>query len=369
MKALSYSCREYEKGCAETFFSRRRSVLLDVDMKKKHRSTIYDVANQAGVSITTVSRVLNAPGMVKTKTKELVLKVIRDLQFIPHAEASSRSRKDFRRIGVLLPYLTTPSFVQRMRGITTALPGNEYEVIIYAVDNAEQLEEYMHMLPHSGRVDGLIILSLPIKDIYADRLLEGKLETVMVETGHPYFSSVEINNAEGGRLVAQDLVKRGYKRFGFVGETGEPPYSLHPGEDRLRGYKEELKRLGFDLPGKWICMQPFSMEKVVDKACRLMEGEMPEVIFAASDMQAVAVLKAARRMGIRVPEDLGLIGFDSIDISDYMDITTVNQCLDESGRLAAELLRGRLEDDTRPVQNITLRLTIVERGTLRGYAA
>lgn len=338
-------------------------------MKKKQRPTIYDVAHEAGVSITTVSRVLNAPSMVKEKTKELVLKVIKDLQFIPHAEASSRSRKDFSRIGVLLPYFTTPSFVQRMRGITTALPGHEYEVIIYAVENAEQLEGYMHMLPHSGRVDGLIILSLPLKNIYADRLLEGGLETVMVETGHSHFSSVEINNVEGGRLVAQDLVKRGYRSFGFIGETGEPPYSLHPGEDRLKGYKDELKQLGYDLPRKWICLQPFSMEKVVEKACRLMEGEIPEVIFAASDMQAVAVIKAARRMGIKIPEDLGVIGFDNIDISDYMDITTVNQCLDESGRLAAELLRGRLEDKTRPVQNITLRLTIVERGTLRGYAA
>ena len=118
-------------------------------------STIYDVAGRAGVSISTVSRVLNRPQSVNPKTREIVLAAMEELDFVPSAEASARARKDFGRIGVLTPFFTAPAFVQRLRGVASALVGTNYELIVYAVESLAQLRGYLDMLPVSGRVDGL----------------------------------------------------------------------------------------------------------------------------------------------------------------------------------------------------------------------
>jgi DNA-binding LacI/PurR family transcriptional regulator len=128
----------------------------------KQAPTIYDVARLSGFSISTVSRVLNTPGLVREATRQSVVDAIERLSFIPKADASARARKDFERIGVLTPYFTAPSFVERIGGIAAALDRTKYELIIYSVESLAQLEEYLTMLPVSRRLDGLIVLSLPI---------------------------------------------------------------------------------------------------------------------------------------------------------------------------------------------------------------
>ncbi|HVP22235.1 MAG TPA: LacI family DNA-binding transcriptional regulator, partial [Anaerolineaceae bacterium] len=129
--------------------------------------TIYDVAAAAKVSISTVSRVLNRPETVNEETRTAVLKAINGLGFIPKAEARARALKDYRRIGVLTPFFTAPSFVQRLRGVASALQSSSYELIIFTVDSASQLNAYLESLPLTGNLDGLIILSLQFDDRYA----------------------------------------------------------------------------------------------------------------------------------------------------------------------------------------------------------
>jgi LacI family transcriptional regulator len=203
---------------------------------KRRDPTIYQVAESAGVSIATVSRVLNAPHRVNEDTRKRVLKAIEELHFVPKAEASARARKEFKRIGVLTPYFTEPSFVQRMRGIANVLMGSEYELIVYAVESLAQLRGYLDMLPISRRIDGLIIMSLPLANGDAERIRDNHLQTILVEYNHPFFSSIEIDNENGGRLAAEYLLGKGYRRMAFIGEAGEPPYSLHPAAHRLTGF-------------------------------------------------------------------------------------------------------------------------------------
>jgi DNA-binding LacI/PurR family transcriptional regulator len=332
---------------------------------KRRDPTIYQVAETAGVSIATVSRVLNVPHRVNEDTRKRVLRAIEELHFVPKAEASARARKEFKRIGVLTPYFTEPSFVQRMRGISNVLMGSEYELIVYAVESLAQLRGYLDMLPISRRIDGLIIMSLPLANGDAERIRNNDLQTILVEYNHPFFSNIEIDNESGGRLAAQYLLGKGYRRMAFVGEAGEPPYSLHPAGQRLTGFQKALAEAGVPLNGEYVGLNPLNQWRVREQTNRFLDlPEPPEAVFACSDIQAAAVLKAARGRGLRVPDDLAVLGFDNIDLADYLELTTIDQALDESGRSAVELLIARMSNPERPMQSIKLQLSIIERSTV-----
>ena len=139
--------------------------------KTSKTPTIYDVAKRAGVSITTVSRMLNAPDKVNPETRERILAAIDTLGFVPKAEARARALRQTGRIGVVTPFFTAPSFVQRLRGIAGALSRENYELVVYTVESAAHLQSYLASLPLTGNLDGLVIMSLPIGDAEAHRLL------------------------------------------------------------------------------------------------------------------------------------------------------------------------------------------------------
>ncbi len=326
------------------------------------KATIYDVASLAGVSITTVSRVLNSPGQVADTSRKKIVAAMQELNFVPKAEASARARKDFKRIGILSPFSTAPSFVQRIRSIAGALSITDYELITYSVASEDQLSGYLSMLPVSNRIDGLIILALPVKEEEIRLFKEYDLPVVMIEISHPSVSSIEIDNIAGGRLAAEYLILKGYKSFGFIGEGGQPAYSLHATEERFNGYKEALLENGFNLPDSSVSFHEYGMNFSVDGVKKILSKSVkPDVFFAASDLQAVGVIKAAREMGLRVPEDIAVIGFDDIDLADYMGITTINQSLDQSGQTAVDLLLGQMKDHDTAVKHISYQLKIIER--------
>ncbi|HEY3231582.1 MAG TPA: LacI family DNA-binding transcriptional regulator [Roseiflexaceae bacterium] len=326
-------------------------------------ATIYDVAERAGVSISTVSRVLNSPDHVNVATRRRVLVAIDELDFVPKAEAAARARKGTRRIGVLAPFIAYPSFVQRLRGVAT-LADSAYELVIYNIDSAARRDVYLSTLPVTRRLDGLIVMALPFGDEAAQRLLASELETVLIEGTHPAFSSVEIDDVAGGRMVARYLIERGHQRFGFVGDAGAPDYAIHTSERRLAGYQQALCAAGFELPVEYIALGRHGLEQARQLTHRLLDlREPPTALFAPSDTQALGVLKAARECGLATPTDLAVIGFDDVEIADYIGLTTVRQPLEESGRVAADLLLARLADGSRPVQHVRLPLTIVKRET------
>ena len=196
-------------------------------------ATIYDVAEIAGVSISTVSRVLNAPEHVHGSTRARVLAAIDQLNFVPRAEATARARKAMRRIGVLAPFFTYPSFVQRLRGVANTLADFAYEMVIYNVESDVRRDGHLASLPLTRRIDGLIIMALPFEAKAAQRLVAHELEVVLIEFTHPLFSSVEINDESGGLLVARYLVERGHQRCAFVGDSDVPVYALHTPAGKL----------------------------------------------------------------------------------------------------------------------------------------
>ena len=326
--------------------------------------TVYEVAENAKVSIATVSRVLNSPEKVNEATRARVLAAIDRLGYVPKAEAAARARKDHGRIGVLAPFFTLPSFVERLRGVANALDDSPYELAIYNVDSSARRDGYLASLPLTRRLDGLIIMALPFDKAAADRLLNHQLETVLIEFSQEPFSSIRIDDRAGGRLAGEYLLGRGHRRCAFVGDADLPNYAIHTSDWRLDGYREALAAAGMTLPDEYVALAPHSRENARLLAHRLLDlPEPPTAIFAASDNQAVGVLKAARERGLSMPKDLAVMGFDDVDIADYIGLTTIHQPLEESGRVAVDLLLARLIDSSRPTQRTRLPLTLVRRET------
>lgn len=331
---------------------------------RKSSVTIYDVAQHADVSITTVSRVLNAPELVTPATRERVLATIDRLGFVPKTDASARARRNLGQIGVLAPFFTYPSFVQRLHGVSNELAGSPYELVIYNVDSIARRDAYLVKLPSSRHLDALIVMALPLGEPVSNRLLKQPIETVLIESASPSFSSIVIDNERGGRMAAEFLVARGHRRCGFVGDVAVPEYALFNSDTRLRGYRHALRDAGLEPTDKYIALGENGLQPAKALAHRLLDlPEPPTAIFAASDTQAIGVLQAARERQIDVPGHLAVIGFDDVDMAEYIGLTTIRQPLEESGRVAVELLFARLADPERPLRHVTLPLSIVQRQT------
>lgn len=332
---------------------------------EKKSPTIYDVAKLSGVSISTISRVLNSPDKVNSETHKRVMNAIDRLGFVPRAEARAHALQSTNRIGVLTPFFTAPSFVQRFRGVASALSKANYELVIYPVDSLDHLQGYISSIPLMRNIDGLIIMSLALSDQDAQRLASNAMETVLIEYSHSKLNSIVIDDEQGGRLAAEHLIKKGHKIFGFLGDI-EPPekFAIHPVKSRMMGFKQILQEAGLSLPKTNIRSCPYTQEESRQGAFELLSlPKPPSAIFAASDTQALSVMKVARQLNIKVPDDLAIVGFDDIDVAEHVDLTTVRQHLDESGRLAAEILLARINEPNRPLQHINLPLNLVERLT------
>lgn len=334
-------------------------------MHNKSSPTIYDVATAAQVSISTVSRVLNNREKVNDATRSTVMEAIKKLGFVPKAEARARALKEFRRIGVLTPFFTAPSFVQRLRGIASALKSTSHELIIFSVDSLSALNSYLETLPLTGNLDGLIVLSLQFNNHYASQLVGHGLETVLIEYPHQILSSVAIDDVAGGRLAAEYMLQKGHQKLGFAGDTTIPDFGIHPITLRQRGFRERLQDAGQCLNEENTLVVPYDVESTRLKAREFLTSpHRPTGMFAATDLQAIGILRAARDLGLRIPQDLAILGFDDLDVAEYAGMTTISQHLDESGRVAVELLLSRLVDPARSIQHIQLPLTIVERETV-----
>lgn len=324
--------------------------------------TIYDLARASRVSISTVSRVINSPEKVSAETRKKVTDAMDRLNYVPKAEARARALRSNHRIGVITPFFTAPSFVQRLRGVASALAKTSYELVIFPVDSVDRLQTYLSVLPIAGNLDGIIVISLPVTDEDVRHIIDRRLPAALIEYPHPLLNCVEIDDFQGGKLAAEFLIKKGHHRIAFLGDTDLPEYAIHPVSLRLQGFRKTLQEAGIDLPEELVRLAPYD-EHMARRVAEDLLGlaDRPSAVFAATDLQALGVLKAARQLGIRVPDDLAIIGFDDIDMADFEDLTTIRQNLDESGRLAVEILISHIDDSSRPVQHTELPLTVVER--------
>jgi LacI family transcriptional regulator len=229
----------------------------------------------------------------------------------------------------------------------------------------QHLNHYLATLPLTAHLDGLILLSLRVNDESAAKLKQHDLETVLIEFPRQDLNTVEIDDLAGGELAAEHLISKGHQRIGFLGDTSElGEYAILPITQRLQGFQNGLAKKGLKLPKEFICKAEYDVKSAEKKIEPLLQNpDRPTAIFAATDLQAVGVINKARELGLHVPEDLAVLGFDDLDIADYIGLSTIRQSLEESGRLAVEILLSRLKDPERPVRHVRLPLKVIERQT------
>lgn len=327
--------------------------------------TIYDVAAKAGVSISTVSLALNVPSRVRGETLERIHDAIDDLGFVPKTEAVTRARRGVGRIGVIAPFTTYPSFSRRLNGVLSALRGRNYEAVVY--DHEGAATSLLASLPLSRRLDGLIVMSLPLSEQVSVRLNDRHLTTVLVELERPGFSAVAIDNVAGSSMVAELLIQKGHVHFAFIGEGGTKPHPhdrILQAEARLLGFRAALEQHGRDLPEANVRLVGRDLASATEAAGDLLDSpDRPTAIFAHDDLFASGVLRAAHHRGVRVPHDLAVVGFDDTELAEHLELTTVRQPFEESGEVATEMLLAQLRDPKRSLQQVTLKLTLIERAT------
>lgn len=333
-------------------------------MTGRRRSTIYSVAAKAGVSITTVSRFLNTPDLVAEETARRIQSSMSQLDYVPHGHVGLRAHREIRRIGVLCPFFTAPSFVQRLRGMSEVFQQADCEMVVCAVDSPAQLTGYLQSGSFLRRFDGLVVLSISMPEPDARRLHSSGLHVVVVESASPFFASVDADNVLGGRLAAQCFVGKGYLPCAFLGEEAPPPYSPRPSQTRLEGFREALEAAGHALSPDMIRTGKPTMEDAFRMTAELLElAQPPRAIFAMSDLMAIGALRAARQRGVAVPGKLAVLGFDDIEAAGWVGVSTVSQSLVESGRIAARLLIQGISHDAEPLQHVHLDVRLVERET------
>lgn len=328
------------------------------------QSTIYDVARLAGVSSATVSRFLNEPDRVAQEKRDRIQSAITELNFVPKAEAVAKARSAYRKIGVVAPFFTQPSFMERLRGIAAVLSAEHYELVVYSIDTMEDLVNYVQMLVNTQRLDGLILLCVQLPADVLDLLRGASFPVCFVENEYEDFDCVVVHNLQGGQKAAQFLCEKGCKKPGFIGEKSMLEYAVNATEERLRGFKFYCANNGIVIPENHIWLGEFSEGSLDEGITKFLEQEdLPDGIFCSSDVIAARLIRIALTKGISVPKQIRVIGFDNIDIAEYIGLTSVNQNLEESGRMAARLILMRIKDRERGSVVMKVPLSVIERET------
>ncbi|MDR1430743.1 MAG: LacI family transcriptional regulator [Propionibacteriaceae bacterium] len=311
-------------------------------------ATIYDVARLAGVSISTVSLAINHPGRVRPATRERVHQAADAVGFVPKEHAVARARRGLGRIAVVAPFSHYPSYYRRLNGVFSELKDTATQVLIYDYADMATLESpLLSALPIRGHVDGLLIMGIPLSEAVADRL-GGRLPTVLVDASHPGFPSVTVDYAGAGIEVALHLQSLGHRKVATLMGAAVSIPEGSPGWTRLSTFQdvyglENVLRVIVD-------RRSGGGAEAVEAVLRNgPDGpDRPTAVFAEWDLLAVRFLAAARQTGIRVPEDISLVGFDDGDLPEALGLSTVTQPMEETGALGMRLLARALDGDDSP---------------------
>jgi LacI family transcriptional regulator len=326
---------------------------------------IRDVAARAGVGVGTVSRVLNDSPGVAQATRERVRAVMDELGYRPSATARNLSLGRTQTLGVIAPFFTSPSVVERLRGIDDVIGRSPYDLTLFNIETRDQRRAALRRFARRDRVDGVLIISLPLTPAEVRALNRNGLPAVCVDVANAILPHVAIDDVGGGAMAARHLMQAGHRHIAFVGDVEENPFGFASSERRLQGFRAALDGAGVALPSTYVKRGPFGRATAGRLTRQLLSlRRRPTAVFAASDVQAFGVLDAAARAGLTVPDDLSVIGFDDIELAAAIGLTTVRQPLRESGRAGAALLLGAIDGNGAGTAVALPDLAVVRRHTV-----
>lgn len=310
----------------------------------KSNLTIKDIAKLAGVSAPTVSRVINNSPLVSEETREKVKRIIDEFGYQRNTLARSLVTKKTSTIGVLLSDITNPFYSEIARGMEDEARKFGYTVIFGSTDNTREIQkEYINLFLEQ-QVDGMIFASVALQDPDVERLFKKDVPFVLVNRRMDTIKTdfVVLDNVKGAYLATEHLIKLGHERIGII--CGLLNYST--GIDRLRGYQEALHKYGIEEVPKLIKPGDFRERSGCVAFSKFLKMKNPPTaIFASNDFMALGVLEAASECGLKIPEDIALVGFDDINFASFkfISLTTVTQRKYEMGAKGIQLLKNKLE--------------------------
>ena len=304
--------------------------------RKKRAVTIQDVAKKSGVSVSTVSRVLNSKDDVASSTQERILTVINKLGYTSNLAARSMRSHRKNLIGLVVPDIGFPYSIEIMKGVNRAIAESKFDLLVYTTgdihkDGTASHEQHYVSLLNNSVTDGVIIVA----SAAAEFITDSPIVAVDPHIINPNYPSVQGTNYQGAMEAMNYLIGLGHRRIGFI--SGRP--EIGSAGRRLQGYQDALTNAGIELDGKLVANGDFT-QKIGYKCTRelLALSNPPTAIFAANDQSAIGVFEAAEELGLHIPDDLSVVGFDNISEAKYLGLTTINQFLEEMGYVAVQML-------------------------------
>ena len=337
---------------------------------KRESATIYDVAKLAGVSVTTVSRVLSHSSYpVSLKTQQKVIRAAEDLGYLARQTGSSD-----HNVVVMVPNLTNPYYLSLVAGLETSLRNMGMDMVL--ANSQGSLEMESRLIKEAVQRSCLRLIISPVGESYdhISELVEQGIAVIIIEQHLPApCTSICFNYVKGGTLATQYLIERGLRKIAFISS----PLTKASRKEVFDGYLAAMKQNRIPVENRLIKIAEheeiylndvFEYSNGAKMVCELLKsGERPEAIFCANDVTAVGALQQLQKLGFRVPEDISLMGFDNIHFSAMTNppLTTIDQCTYELGNMAAEILNGTLQNPHRKKLNITLEPRLVIRESVR----
>jgi len=329
--------------------------------------TIKDVARRANVSFTTVSHVINSTRPVSADAAGRVESAIAELGYFPSGVARALQSKRTRTIGMIVTTTSNPFFGEVIRGVERAAFKAGYTLMICNTDDvAQHLVAYMRMLL-TNRVDAVLVMTTNASPEFFRRLGQIKRAPVVaIDAPADSVSSVFSDDSrQGGEQVGRFLVERGFDRIAVVSGPESHPRMAH----RLEGFRMALASSGRQLASENVVRTELTMNGGLDAARKLLGrpgGELPEAVFALSDVLAIGLMHGLREAGIKIPEDVSVVGYDDIEMAahTFPPLTTVRQPAAEIGAAAANALIDFLDRAVPLPRSVTLRSDLVVRGSV-----
>jgi LacI family transcriptional regulator len=303
--------------------------------KASQPASIVDVAKAAGVSVSTVSRVLNARADVATDTQERVQAVIDELGYTSNLAARSMRSRRKNLLGLVVPDIGWPYSIEVMKGINRAIVESTFDLLLYTAGDVRKAgaapHEQHYVSLYNSIADGVLIVASAAADFTAD----APVVSIDPHGVNPSYPFVQATNYEGAREAMRYLLDLGHRRIAFI--AGRP--EIDSGQRRLKGYRDALTSAGLPVDERLIAAGDFSTAGGRASALDLLSRpEPPTAIFAANDQSALGVYQAAAELGMRIPDDCSVVGFDNIPEARYVGLTTVDQFLEQMGYIAVQML-------------------------------
>jgi len=334
--------------------------------KKKLTVTIQDVAKTAGVSVSTVSRVLNGKVDVASETQDHILSVIEDLGYTTNLAA--RSMRSFKKnlVGLIMPDIAYPFAIEVMKGVNRAIAESEFDLLVYTTGDVRKSESASHeqkyvSLLNNSLTDGVIIVA-PIANEFSSNAPIVSIDPLI---SNPAYPTVHATNYPGAVEAMEYLLGLGHKRIGFISGRAE----LESSNRRLKGYRDALENAGIPVDEELIASGDYTTDTGAACTGKLLSlAKPPTAIFASNDQTAMGVFQTAQEMGLHIPEDLSVVGFDNISESKYMGLTTVDQFISEMGFVATQMLIKLIKHESLDTQTYKMKTQLVVRNSCQELA-